>query len=241
MENRHDQYEYFKFFNIAIHEYKCIYFFIPKVACTSLKKAVAEILGLNVRTEYHFYHYPFVTDWTLFDDYFKFCFVRNPWDRLVSCYFNKLQTGFPPFKRFGFSQNMSFSDFAMEVCRIPDNEADSHFRSQVRFLPQRCDKEFALDFIGKFENLTDDFKSICEKIGLPCITIGHHMASQDRDKDYRAYYTDRVCEFVGQRYSADVELFGYSFDKGSSYRTTNTFEGRTRSWAACAGRESAEK
>lgn len=107
---RYDQFEYIKFFNIALHEYKAIYFFIPKVACTSLKKAMGEVLGIYQRTwrerlnpfgspkvlneqYYHWQHYPFVTDATLFNDYFKFTFVRNPWDRLISCYYNKVKKG----------------------------------------------------------------------------------------------------------------------------------------------------
>lgn len=130
---QYDQFEYMKFFNIALHKHKAIYFFIPKVACTSLKKTMGEVLGIYQRTwrerlnpfgspkvlneqYYHWQHYPFVADATLFDDYFKFTFVRNPWDRLISCYYNKVKKGYSGFRQYGFSPDMDFHDFAMRVC-----------------------------------------------------------------------------------------------------------------------------
>ncbi len=85
--------------NILLQEYRAIYLFIPKVACSSIKKVIGDTLGLppyDPSQPDRYIHkriYPYAKKARIYDrykDYFKFCFVRNPFDRLVSCYSNKV-------------------------------------------------------------------------------------------------------------------------------------------------------
>ena len=51
--------------NIALHQYKAIYFPITKVACSSIKKICADVLNMDIRTkdlkeDIHYIHFPFV-------------------------------------------------------------------------------------------------------------------------------------------------------------------------------------
>lgn len=227
---RYDQYEYLLYSNIVLHDYKAIYFFIPKVACTSLKKAMGQILGIEKgipppshgshrqalasgrklnEPNYHFYHYPFVTDATRFDDYFKFCFVRNPWDRLVSCYFDKVKGDFPDFRKYGFSSKMSFRDFALAIGDIEDKKADSHFRSQHKII--LAAGNVSMNFVGRFENLEFDFAQLCERIRVRGVSLERLKKSSRPKNTYTEHYTQDLAVIVGNRYKGDIEMFSYGF------------------------------
>lgn len=210
---------------IIIHKHKFIWFRNAKVAGTSLKKFCADLLGIEIKgdndEEIHLQDYPTTTldeIKTKYKDYFKFRFVRNPWDRLVSCYHNKIKSdknfndiafknGIQrSFLRYGdtFQAGMNFEDFVHAICNIPDSEADDHFVSQ-----SFSKGNLLINFFGKFENLDKDFKYICKKIGLKNIKLSHLMKSDH--ENYKKYYTDETREMVRQRYKKDIETFGYDF------------------------------
>jgi chondroitin 4-sulfotransferase 11 len=156
-------------------------------------------------------------------DYFKFAFVRNPWDRLVSCYFNKAATGSPisGFKgpnlnppgeeQDWFYPGMPFAEFVEAVHAIPDEDANLHFRSQHTVV---CDPggRVMADFVGRFENLRKDFAVVAEKIGAPGLELPHRLKSRRRkSRPYTDFYDKRLKKLVHERYEKDVETFGYSF------------------------------
>lgn len=160
---------------ILLHPNKAIYVPIPKVACSSFKVICKEIALKNNETELP---YPMAhpSDFTgRYSHYFKFCFVRNPWDRIVSLYSNKvLDTPITKgtfinglekclAKYPVFYAGMSFDQFVRSICAIPDKKADVHFRSQYTFIAGRKN-HIPMDFIGKFEQLEEDFLTVCDAI-----------------------------------------------------------------------------
>jgi hypothetical protein len=151
-------------------------------------------------------------------DYFCFSFVRNPWDRLVSCYLSKVAGPGPhPVRmRLGgrtgaFARGMPFAEFVRIVCDTPDERSNVHLASQTSIL---CDAAGALlpDFVGRFENLAADFAAVARRIApereLP---LPARNPSGTGGRDYRAYYSDADAARVGQRYARDAALFGYDF------------------------------
>ena len=224
---------------IVSDEHAFVFFEVPKVAVTSLKTALAPLLGIDTtgadvpreggrgsrfvihdrfaRSGHRIDKEEFLASLDKYRGYFKFGFVRNPFDRLVSLYSDKIVgAGRGLGERAGtgiasrtFYKGMPFAEFVRGVHSIPDEVANLHFRSQHVSL---CgpDGEVLADFVGRFENLAADFSRVAREIGAPDLALPHILRSEDR-RAYRDYYDENLKNLVRERYSEDLELFGYSF------------------------------
>lgn len=174
---------------------KAVYFRVPKVASTSLLLAFGQTERL-IGKEYDKSH-------------FKFTFVRNPFDRLASCYRHVIRNGTPEVLDScpGMSRSMSFPKFVDAVEEIKENwRMDMHFRPQYTFFPEKP------DFIGKFESLKEDFLKVCEKIGMRTPKLPWRNST---DKTiFKDYYVDDIVDKVVDIYKKDFEMFGYSKEGG---------------------------
>jgi len=217
--------------NILLERYRAIYLFIPKVACSSVKKVIADTLGIppyDPSQPDRYIHrrvYPYARKSRIHDDYkdyFKFCFVRNPFDRIVSCYSNKVSQDvyfnnerfangvskiFKKYKSL-FWGGMSFDDFVASVAQIPDGRADPHIRSQWLTMVDKHENHLA-DYVGRFENLQENFAFVSEAIGFPVQELP--LRSKSDHDPYREYYTQNTIEIVKRRYAKDLEMFEYEF------------------------------
>ena len=213
--------------NILIEDFKSIYFFIPKNGCTSLKIAVFEYVGdEKYEGNIHRFDFPFANFNRLntdYNDYLKFTFVRNPWNRLASCYKGKIRSSdfnsknFKKgvariFHRFGdlFYGDMPFTEFVEAVCSIPDSEANPHFISQIYWLTNNSG-EFLPNYIGRLENMKPSIDEIHKKTGLSLANVKHKNKSAN-SKSYTELYTQPLREMVHEKFAADIEIFGYEFE-----------------------------
>jgi hypothetical protein len=211
--------------NILLHEYKAIYVSIPKAACTSLKTVLADLLGLegSVHFAARFPQVPKEDIKRKFPDYFVFTFVRNPWDRVLSCFLSKITTPGDDgpgwrngvefsFWKYGdvFYGGMSFSEFVKAIASIRDDQADIHFASQYLHVTDSSGRLLA-DCVGRFESLCHDFAEVCARVGMPKLELPHLVKTEHGH--YRTYYTPESRQLVRQRYTADVNLFGYEFEE----------------------------
>ncbi|MFB6226471.1 MAG: sulfotransferase family 2 domain-containing protein [Candidatus Paceibacteria bacterium] len=143
----------------------------------------------------------------------KEIFVRNPYDRLVSAYRDKIcspgQIGVINSQKELY-RDMPFKEFVKVISKISDKKIDRHFRSQTWFL---TDKKGNLipDFIGKFENFEEDYKKCMERLGFKKIPKLEHKNKSKRKPSYKEYYDEETKRFVQSRYKKDLDLFGYSF------------------------------
>lgn len=220
-------------FSIFLKPYNAVYIDIAKVASSSLKATFASILGLDLdRTggNPHEVEFPRPPECShagpggrQYPGLYTFAFVRNPWDRLVSCYRDKIQGQVADFTllspsgvarclaRFDvFSANMSFEEFAYAVASIPDADADEHFRSQHKFLTNDRG-EIAVDFVGRYENLEADFRYVAERIGLPKGINLPRLQANPQAIHYTDYYTPETRDVVATRFAQDILLFSYNF------------------------------
>ncbi|MEJ7841873.1 MAG: sulfotransferase family 2 domain-containing protein [Rubrobacter sp.] len=162
-----------------------IYFVTQKVACTSIKTALLPLFGMDVAdfertrpdgtqklrvhklfdaSEYQIGKEQLVADLDgRYQGYFKFAFVRNPWDRLLSCYFNKFARANAPGLKAPANidvelyAGMPFAEFVESVSAIPDRKANLHFRSQHTAICDPGGRPMA-SFVGRFGDLAADFK-----------------------------------------------------------------------------------
>ena len=139
----------------------------------------------------------------VFESYFKFAFVRNPWDWIVSLYHARLQHPVHP----EYELARYLGDFPSYLQWWVDNK-----RSQQKDLLVDDNNNLLVDFVGRFESLESDFKTICRRLGLK-LTLPHRNDSIFRvTKDYREYFDADTRDLVAEVCADDIRLFGYSFD-----------------------------
>jgi hypothetical protein len=139
-----------------------------------------------------------------FREYFKFSFVRNPWDWLVS--------------RYHWSrdhQGLFNCDFRELLFRMKNGSplcAAAPWMEKA-LAPQldrlTVDGKLAMDFVGKFENLQGDFDRVCSILGIETTPLPHVF--QSRRGTYAQYYDDETREIVERVYAADIAAFDYRF------------------------------
>lgn len=135
-----------------------------------------------------------------FRSYFSFAIVRNPWDRHVSFYHYKLKktksSTHEMYKAFG-----SFDNYIRWACEHKP-------MGQVGFVCSKDNKQI-VSFVGRYENLDDDFRKICQEIGIPPQELPKLNASVPHA--YREFYTDETRELVRKANAPDIAMFGYDF------------------------------
>lgn len=137
----------------------------------------------------------------IFASYFKFAFVRNPFDRFVSyCAFMTRERG----------TFLQAPQMVMEhlLFREPP-EQHILFQPQASVLVDNDGSTLLTDMVGRVEDMQDSYDAIAEKIGIPTCKL--EQVNSSRRGDYRDYYTPTLVDAVAKRYSKDIELFGYQF------------------------------
>lgn len=195
------------------HKYKLIFIHIPRTAGTSIEKALCgkDWLRIHSPSKHLTAHSAKKIYAEYWNEYFKFSFVRNPWDRMVSLlkygwfygvsldtkkilrpekYFNKFKKIEYDTRYFNYSQ---FNDYK----NIEDAIYQNIYGEEM-------------DFIGRFESLEEDFKTICEINNIKNLALLHIEKSPNR-KEYREYYDNNVKQLIEQKYKKDIDKFNYEF------------------------------
>jgi len=141
------------------------------------------------------------------DTAYKFTLVRNPWDKVVSHYEYRRKRN----KTEVATRNVSFSEWVKKTYGTDKDpffyNNPKAFQPQVEWLKDDQGR-IAIDFIGKFESISDDFDQIKNIIGIEA-ELPHLNAS--KRAGYQSYYDDETRQIVAQWFHEDIEVFGYSF------------------------------
>jgi hypothetical protein len=206
---------------IISHQHRFVFAAIPKTGTHSVRQALREHMsaedleqvGLFVNKRFPFEELarirhghislqqvrPFLGE-QAFADYFKFAFVRNPFDRFVS------------YCAFMTRENGAFDREPGEVMRRMLFEMRP--MHHVLFQPQHgfvTDEEGRLlaDYIGRVEDMQACYDAVCGRIGIPAAALGQINSS--KRGHYRDYYNQALIDGVAELYAKDLELFGYDF------------------------------
>lgn len=175
---------------------------IPKTGGTSITTVLRKVKG----TEYVSIAHNHIGKFENIKDYYIMCFVRNPYTRFASAYYHQTRKdGFMTVHKF--IETMDMNDYV--------------FFPQYWFIQNGSTEDKKVKFIGRYENFTNDFNLIMEKIGKEGHLIPHHNRNSIYDKHpnlnqhdfYKHIYNDKdVKSWVAERYSNDFKIFNYGLD-----------------------------
>lgn len=193
----------------ALDYYKCIFVHIPKNAGLSVCYTLFGNAGGSHRK---IVDYKNIFSPNTFNRYYKFTFVRNPWDRLVSTFFFLKNGGLTEKDRIWAESHLGeFTDFKNFVKNwLTENNINNslHFQHQHIFL-EDGKGQIAVDFIGRFENIDEDFKAITDTLNINRVL--KKTNASERKENYRLYYDEETKAIVEAIYKKDIELFNYEF------------------------------
>lgn len=224
------------------HTHKVIFVHVPKVAGQSIEHMFLQVLGLDwehreslllrKKQDYEFgperlahltakqYVGLGYIDQESFDNYFKFSFVRNPYQRAFSFY-----------NFLGYARIISFRTFVKKVLPEKLKEDDFFFRSQYDYL---YDNEGILlvDYVGRLEQIKSDIQTVMNRIGLEHVSLPHvnkskgewkralgllvknpslagNISFNNNKKSFDEQFDAELKSLVADLYAQDFEAFNY--------------------------------
>ena len=127
-------------------------------------------------------------------EYYKFCFVRNPWDRVVSQYYWRTQEPRPHI--FKFLKSKHFKDLYKKGENI-----------------YKINNEIVVDKVYKFENINSAMLELEKKLGFPKKLKLPLTKSSTRvnKKDYHNLLSEREKLYIHQRFKNEIIEFKYEY------------------------------
>lgn len=205
------------------HQHKCIFVHIPKCAGTSIESVlgmhgdiktigIEPYLNQQINNETLFgkgaQHYT-LDDIELhinpsqYNEYFKFAFVRNPWERFVShVAWQK--------RKWHTKEPLNQEDVDNAIIKLKSlDKVNDHLKPQWQYIYNN-QGESPLDFVGRFENLSNDWNKIANILGLE-VSLPNRMSSNH--VHYSQYLSDEQAEILADFYRVDREIFDYEFER----------------------------
>lgn len=189
---------------------ECIFVHIPKAAGISINMALFENYGGGHKSAQI---YKRIFGPIVFKKYYKFTFVRNPYSRLLSAYKFLKKGGFhlndkeTVWAEENLSEFSSFDEFVRKWLNEESKWSYTHFKPQYIYV---CDNNYNLmmDFVGRFENLDNDFDKVCQQLNIKN-KLQHHNKTSQKKENWKSYYSDYSLKKVGDIYRKDFEMFNY--------------------------------
>ncbi len=190
--------------------HQAIFIHIPKCAGISISECLfSEQVGHWMIWKYQAY------DAIKYGSYFKFSFVRNPWDRILSAYTFMKKGGINSYDKFwGEKYLKGLDDFEQFILALENKSFANKVKGSLHFLPQRLfllnlENKIDLDFLGRFENLENDFELLKQESNLQGEL---RKLNKSKHRVYTSYYTTKMQKIVADFYQEDIDTFKYSFE-----------------------------
>ena len=212
------------------HKYKFLTIDIPKTGTKTIRVTLAgsfdfvgkdknQHMGIKKCKKF------FIDNGFTFEDYFRFSIVRNPWSRYVSfcsyifdrvlfCenHMDSLDEKSEPYKRLTSQYNcyINLIDKAGKDRKKLIKNLIKTIPTQYDFLKQ-SDGSVQMDMIATTENLNEDIKIFCEKVGIKEELKISHSNKSFRSEPIENYYNQELIDMVVEKESWVIEKFSYNF------------------------------
>lgn len=174
---------------IIDNEKKFIFVAVAKTGSTSITRRF-NILEDPSPEFYHMHLRNILTKYPGTKNYFKFCFVRNPYDRLVSLYYDLRSSPGHLKWSYPITKYKNFNEFVQNLEKSPCFNF-IHLRPQFEYIS--INNEVKMDFVGKFENLKDHFKSVEKKLNINHVEIQHFRKREFKSKGVAVFFKKIFC------------------------------------------------
>lgn len=186
---------------IIDNEKKYVFISVPKTGSTSIRRRLGSFKDPPPEI-YHMSIENVIKQHSHVQEYFKFAFVRNPYDRVFSAYINLKYDGHPWATEL--KRKKTFREFMMDF-------ENSEYSKYIHLQPQcSCVKiggTLAVDFLGKFENLQKDFRQVEEILNLRHEQLVKIRVSS-KDKEPKII-DQQTKDLIYEIYREDFDSFGY--------------------------------
>lgn len=175
----------------------------------------------------------------LWEEYFTFSMVRHPIDRMVSfyeylkTYYLGGYRGAAIKLMYTLDQVSSIPPALTQLPKLYDafrwpgivacinSNSVSEFihaeqcwhsygtMPQFSQLADDAGEELIVDYVGRLEDIGDDWESICQKVGIS-VSLPHANKSKRKYKDWRKYFSLDDINFLETKYKKDMERFSYT-------------------------------
>jgi hypothetical protein len=228
------------------HKYKIIFIHIPKCAGSSIRDFYFDTPNLNWRKpnyellygwcpkrQIHLQHATTkqlletnLVDQNDWNNYYKFTFVRNPWDRAYSSYLWVMRDRQikDSFRNFILGEGL-FMNVLSEGEGMYNRAC--HKWKQTDFFNTK--EGYKIDFIGHFENLNNDIRYINKTLSIEKKFKHHSNKSENRARHYSLFYDKKNSELIKEIYKKDIETLKYTFEnkKNRIQKLTSNFSSKT--------------
>ncbi len=194
---------------IIIDELELVFASVAKSGSSSIKTSMFGEFSKDRSIHYHISDFSHRRIPKNKRSYFTFSYVRNPYDRVLSCYKNKfnmkdesefLYSNY----LFGYLKNNdTLEDFVKKISKIPNFLCDRHFKTQYSIIHSKGAK---MSHIGRLENLKEDYEKIRKRYDFNELKT----LNKTRDPNEEIFLSEELKELIFNKFEIDFKEFGYS-------------------------------
>ena len=141
------------------------------------------------------------------DDYYKFTFVRNKLDLMISLYnYDRNLNG-----AWSLDPNVSFEDFIRKHVGCEDTFVKKIQYNKLidQYYLTHLHNQSLFDFVGRFDSYTEDLNKVCQHLDIENTEIHVNAGSYDRSKKRNDYYTAELDQVLRNKFPQEFAHFGW--------------------------------
>jgi len=211
-------------------KYKYLYMSVPKNACTTVKVELLQLHSCKAPEDISDIHEMglVLNDFSyeekldiLTSNWFRFCFIRNPYDRILSAFKSKIlcasDNSYTNVRKDILESHDTFSAFLDLVGdQVKHDRADFHWDLQSRILLW---DDIKYNYIGKVERFDLDFSTIMGKLTgtkkYPIKAFKHYNRSDKMNNSL--FLNNETAPIIYKIYQEDFETLGYKNDSWKNF------------------------